>query len=123
MVTTEPILGVKDVTKSSTWYQTLFNCESAHGGDKFEILKNKTGAVILCLHKWGEHDHPTLRSPDIPTGNGLILYFRVQDLEQTWNNALELNAEIEAKPSHNENSGQKEFAIRDLDGYYLLISK
>ena len=31
MVRTEPIIAVKDVQKSSKFYQKLFNCKSEHG--------------------------------------------------------------------------------------------
>ena len=122
MVRTETIIGVDDVEKSSNWYQELLGCKSNHGGEKFEILTNQEDTVILCLHKWAEHDHPTLSNPEITPGNGLILYFRVDNLDLIWENANRLNAVIEAEPNINQNSGMKEFSIRDLDNYYLMIS-
>ena len=122
MIRNEPIIGVNDVRKSSEWYQALLGCKSNHGGDVFEILSDKDNTVILCLHKWGEHNHPTLTSPDIQPGNGLILYLRVDNLEQIWANAQKLGAHVEEPPHKNENSGQEEFCLRDLDGYYLMIS-
>ena len=122
MTRTEVIIGVENVSKSSKWYQELFGCKSNHGGDSFEILTDKDGTVILCLHKWGEHQHPTLTNPKIHVGNGLILYIRVDNLKKVWDNAQKLNAVIEEEPRLNQNSGKEEFAIRDLDGYYLLIS-
>lgn len=122
MIRTEPIIGVADVQKSSIWYQKLLNCKSAHGGDTFEILVNDENTTILCLHRWGDHEHPTLLEPKSSAGNGLILYFRVGNLNEIWENARELEAIVEASPSKNPNSGMHEFAIRDLDGYYLLIS-
>ena len=122
MIRTEPIIGVDNVEKSSRWYQELLGCKNAHGGDTFEILVDQDDTVILCLHKWGEHEHPTLSSSEITPGNGLILYFRVDNLEKIWKNAKHLNAVIEEEPNLNQNSGKREFAIRDLDNYYLLIS-
>lgn len=122
MVRTEPIIGVADVEKSSAWYQKLLNCKSAHGGETFEVLVNENNIPILCLHRWGDHEHPTLLEPKPIAGNGLILYFRVEDLDEVWKNAQTLAATIEAPPGRNENSGMDEFAIRDPDGYYLLIS-
>lgn len=122
MVRTEPIVGVENVEKSSLCYQHLLGCKSNHGGDKFEILADQDDTVILCLHKWGEHDHQTLHNSEITPGNGLILYFKVGNLDNVWRNAKHLNAKIEKEPSINQNSGKKEFAIRDLDNYYLLIS-
>ena len=123
MIRSETIIAVNNVEESSNWYQKLLSCKSNHGGNTFEILINDEGTVILCLHKWGEHDHPTMTNPKITTGNGLILYFRVSDLNKIWENAETLEANIHQKPHLNINSGQKQFTLRDLDGYYLIISE
>lgn len=123
MTRLETIIAVKDVSKSSTWYQDLLNLKSNHGGNSFEMLADKNGAVILCLHRWGEHDHPTMTNSNIPVGNGLILYFRVADLDLVWNKAVGLNLVIEQKPHLNTNSGQQQFILRDLDNYYIIISE
>lgn len=122
MIRTEVILGVKDVEKSAQWYQSLLNCNSSHGGNTFEILIDEDGTVILCLHKWGNHDHPTLRGPQLPAGNGLILYFKVNNLDDVWKNAQNMNALIEERPHINPNSHLEEFSLRDPDGYYIAIS-
>ena len=122
MIRTETIIGVENVEKSSIWHQELLACKNNHGGDKFEILVDQDDTVILYLHKWKVHSHPTLSNPKINVGNGLILYFRVDNLNEIWENAKRLNAIIEEQPNLNKNSGKKEFAIRDLDNYYLLIS-
>lgn len=122
MIRNEPIIGVKDVKKSAQWYQELLGCKGLHGGDHFEMLADEDGNLFLCLHLWGEHDHPTLTKPIDQNGNGLILYLRVDDLDKVWKNAQHLKATIEAAPNLNKNSGKQEFALRDLDGYYLLIS-
>ncbi|WP_143305733.1 VOC family protein [Chitinophaga vietnamensis] len=122
MIRTEPIIGVKNVALSAAWYVALLDCVPQHGGNVFEILADKDGTVILCLHHWGDHDHPTLSDPRITAGNGLILYIRVDDLGACWKNALRLKANVEAAPHLNENSGLQEFALRDPDGYYLIIT-
>lgn len=123
MIKNEPIIGVSDVKKSSEWYQKLLDCNSSHGGSIFEMLTDSNGEVFLCLHKWGEHEHPTLSSPKTQPGNGLILYLRVENLNKVWNNSQELNFEIEESLHLNPNSGKEQFCLRDLDGYYLMITE
>ena len=122
MIKNQPIIGVLDVEKSSKWYQHLLDCKSGHGGDTFEMLQDSKGSTFLCLHKWGEHDHPTLSNPDILPGNGLILYLTVEDLKKAWKNAQELHAEIEEQLHLNPNSGREQFCLKDPDGYYLMIT-
>ena len=121
MIKTELVIAVEDVEKSSAWYQNLLHCKGAHGGDIFEILTDDTGRHILSLHKWAEHAHPTLSNPKITAGNGLILYFVVNNLDLIWENAKQLNAKIEEEPHLNNNSGRWEFSVRDLDGYFVSV--
>jgi hypothetical protein len=117
-----PIIGVNDVEKSSAWYQELFGLNSRHGGPKFEMLADAKDVTQLCLHKWGEHNHPTLLEPATPPGNGLILYFQTNDLESIRENARRLEAVVEAELHINPNSHLEEFSLRDPDGYYLMVS-
>lgn len=122
MVKTEVIIAVKSVSQSSKFYQNLLGCKSGHGGEAFEIITHENN-VILCLHKWGEHEHPTILNPEKEVGNGLILFFRVDNLNQIFENAKKLNANIEQEIHYNENSLKNQFILRDLDNYYLIISE
>ena len=83
MKRTWTIIGVSDVPASFKWYQSLFGQpETAPGHDYFGQILDTDGTVLLCLHQWGAHDHPSLMSPDDGTpGNGLLLFFRVDDYE------------------------------------------
>jgi len=40
------------------------------------FLNLQDNEILLCLHKEGEHLHPTMTNQSITPGNGLILYFR-----------------------------------------------
>ena len=62
-------------------------------------------------------------SPDgAEPGNGLILLFRVDDFDTTLLNARKLAARLEEEPHVNPATGTPEFALRDPDGYYVMIS-
>jgi Glyoxalase/Bleomycin resistance protein/Dioxygenase superfamily len=123
MIKSDPIIAVNDVKVSSRWYQALLDCKDMHGGDKFAILTDNDNEVLLCLHKWKEDEHPTMLDPSITSGNGLILYFRTNNLEKIRQNAKEMEAEIEEDIHLNPNSSKEEFSLRDPDGYYLTISQ
>jgi len=48
----------------------------------FGQIMDTDGTVLLCVHEWGEHEHPSLTSPDrVEPGNGLLLFFRVDDFD------------------------------------------
>lgn len=119
----DPIIGVADVQVSSQWYQSVFGFTSSHGGEEFEVLTSHVGDVILCLHKWNEHDHPTMRAPDSTIGNGLILYFRAKNIEEIFVKVKSVGSALESEIQLNPNSKKKEFSLRDLDGYYITVSE
>jgi len=56
------------------------------------------------------------------TGNGLLLFFRVDDYNMALKRARALVARFEEKPHVNPNTGTMEFSLRDPDGYYVTIS-
>ncbi len=61
-------------------------------------------------------------SPDHGTpGNGLLLFFRVDDFDLALQRARSL-ARLEEEPHVNPNTQTKEFSLRDPDGYYVTIS-
>jgi catechol 2,3-dioxygenase-like lactoylglutathione lyase family enzyme len=118
------IIGVADVARSFDWYQSLFGQPKAvpeHG--YFGQIVDADGTVLLCLHKWGAHEHPSLFSPDrAEPGNGLLLFFRVEDFDGALLRARDLVDQLEEEPSTNPATGTPEFALRDPDGYYVMIS-
>lgn len=124
MKRTWTIIGVADVARSLNWYQSLFGQpRSAPAHDYFGQVVDTDGTVLLCLHKWGAHDHPTLSSPDrAEPGNGLLLFFRVDDFDEALVRARALVGQLEEDPQTNPATGTREFALRDPDGYYVMFS-
>ena len=62
------IIGVSDVSQSFKWYQSLLGLpETTPAHDDFGQILDSDGTVLLCLHKWGAHEHPTLTSPTTPS--------------------------------------------------------
>jgi hypothetical protein len=119
----DPIIAVKDVEASSKWYQLLFGCRSMHGGKEFDILVDENEEVVICLHKWGAHEHPTMMNPGITPGNGLILYFRTENMNTIRQNVEKTGNAVEEEVHLNPNSQRMEFSLRDPDGYYLTITE
>lgn len=118
------IIAVKDVASSFKWYQSLFGLEeTAPAHDDFGQILDSDGTVLICLHAWGVHDHPPLVSPEhAQPGNGLLLFFRVDDFDMALQRARSLVAQFEEEPHLNPNTGTTEFSLRDPDGYYITVS-
>jgi uncharacterized glyoxalase superfamily protein PhnB len=122
MTTLDPIIAVKNVEASSQWYERVFLFSKAHGGQNFSVLVSNENKIILCLHKW-EDEHPTMTNPNIPAGNGLILYFRTDNVDEIYQNAIKAGCVIEQDVHLNSNSLKQEFSFRDPDGYFLTVTE
>ena len=124
MKRTWTIIGVSDVPGSFKWYQSLLGLpETAPAHPYFGQILDSDGTVLLCLHEWGDHEHPSLMSPELARpGNGLLLFFRVDDFDVALPRARALVGRLEEEPHVNPNSRAAEFSLRDPDGYYVTIS-
>jgi catechol 2,3-dioxygenase-like lactoylglutathione lyase family enzyme len=121
MKRTWTIIGVGDVPRSFKWYQALFGQPvtlPAH--NYFGQILDSDGTVLLCLHEWGAHEHPSLMSPDHGTpGNGLLLFFRVDDFDVALQRARSLVTQLEEEPHVNPNTQTKEFSLEIRTGITL----
>jgi catechol 2,3-dioxygenase-like lactoylglutathione lyase family enzyme len=124
----QPLIAVTDVEASSRWYQRLLGCRSNHGGAEYEQLV-WNGEIVLQLHRFGvEHNHGPIGDPDDkPYGNGLLLWFEVDDLDAVLERAAEMGVEI-VLPRHRnppEDEGGPnhwECWMRDPDGYVVVVA-
>ncbi len=118
------IIGVGDVAGSFRWYQSLLGLpHTAPGHEYWGQVLDADGTVLLCLHRWGDHEHPSLTRPDrAQPGNGLLLFIRVDDFDAALSRARALVPHLEEEPHENPNTGTPEFSLRDPDGYYVTIS-
>src|SRR4051812_25202385 len=91
----QPLIAVTDVEASSRRYQHLLGCRSNHGGSAYEQLVSK-GQLVLQLHSFEvEHHHgPIGNRDDKPYGNGVLLWFEVDDFEGVVQRSAETGVEI-----------------------------
>lgn len=120
-VKSQPMICVKNVEKSSSWYQKVLGCKSGHGGDEYEMLMSgKT--LILQLHAWDAHEHKTFGKPSKSVGNGMVLWFHVDDFDSRVKVIKKQKAKIVEDAHENPLAYHREIWIRDLDGYLVVIS-
>jgi len=107
MKRTWTIIGVRDVSSSLKWYQSLFG-----------------QAATPPAHNYCAHEHPSLMSPDHGTpGNGLLLFFRVDDFDLALQGARSFVTRLEEEPHVNPNTQTKEFSQSDgrADNFRLSL--
>jgi hypothetical protein len=124
----QPLICVRNVEASSRWYQSVLGYQSAHGGSEYERLES-SGRLILQLHKWdAQHDHVGIGDPCItPYGNGVLLWFELDDFDAAVTRAEDLKAEV-IMPRHrnpaDRNGGPNHWEVwlRDPDGYRVVLA-
>ena len=131
MKRTWPIVGVADVPKSTAWYVRLLNARNTHSGaNVFDQIVDADGTILLCVHRWGpsgprgDHHWPSLSSPGRgDVGNGLLLWFVLDDFDSAWERAQTLGSVIEEAPNTDNGTLMRAFVVRDPDGYYVTVNE
>jgi catechol 2,3-dioxygenase-like lactoylglutathione lyase family enzyme len=124
----QPLVAVTDVEVSSRWYQQLLGCKSDHGGREYERLV-ANGNLVLQLHSFDvQHDHvPVGDRHDKPYGNGVLLWFEVDDFEAVVERSTRMGVQIVMPPHRNPLDGEggpnhRECWMRDPDGYLVVVA-
>jgi catechol 2,3-dioxygenase-like lactoylglutathione lyase family enzyme len=124
----QPLIAVTDVETSSRWYQRLLGVQSAHGGPHYERLNNQ-GELVMQLHHFDiEHHHGRIGDRhDRPYGNGVLLWFEIDDFDAAMVRVVELKAEIVLPKHRNPPDGDGgpnhwECWLRDPDGYTVVLA-
>jgi catechol 2,3-dioxygenase-like lactoylglutathione lyase family enzyme len=125
----QPLIAVTDVEASSRWYQRLLGCRSNHGGSAYEQLVSN-GQLVLQLHSFEvEHHHgPIADRHDKPYGNGVLLWFEVDNYDAVLQRSAEMGVEIviphHRNPPDDEGGGPNHWEcwMRDPDGYTVVIA-
>jgi catechol 2,3-dioxygenase-like lactoylglutathione lyase family enzyme len=119
----QPLIAVSDVGAASRWYQQVLGASSGHGGDEYErLLVDDT--LVLQLHRTDvEHHHGGLVDPGHPTGNGVAVWFEVDDFDALVARSRQAGAQVQLDVHVNPNAGHREIWLRDLDGYLVVFAQ
>ena len=124
----QPLIAVTDVEASSRWYQQLLGCRSGHGGREYEQLVSN-GHLVMQLHSFEvEHEHGKIGDrADRPYGNGVLLWFEVDDFDAVMERASAMEVEMVMPKHRNPPDGERgpnhwECWLRDPDGYVVVVA-
>jgi len=118
----QPLICVRDVEASSRWYQRLLGCQSGHGGPEYERLFSN-GRLILQLHCWDVgHDHGPIGDQNLVHGNGVLLWFEIDDFDAAVTRAKEMQIEMIHPRHRNPRPNHWEVWLRDPDGYTVVLA-
>ncbi len=118
----QPLIVVRDVPASSRFYTAVLGADSGHGGEEYEQVVSE-GEIVLQIHHIDVEDHHgPLATPDVPLGNGTLMWFEVADFEAAVARARDIGAEVERDVHVNPNAKQQEIWLRDPDGYLVVVA-
>lgn len=135
----QPLLSVRDVEESTRFYMELLGCSVAEGGGAhhgdgppdYERLYDPplhhtvwdSDGMVLQLHRWDvEHHHGHMGNPDQPVGNGVLVWFEVDDFDDAVARARKLGAPVVLDVHVNPNARHRELWVSDPDGYTVVIA-
>jgi catechol 2,3-dioxygenase-like lactoylglutathione lyase family enzyme len=124
-VRAQPLIAVRNVRASSSWYRQLLGLETLPEHPHREVYDRmqRGGELILQLHAWDKEDHPNLINADAaPPGHGVLLWFEVGDFDEVVERARALRAHVILEPHFNPNPKHREMWLRDPDGYVVVIA-
>jgi predicted enzyme related to lactoylglutathione lyase len=85
------------------------------------------GRLVMQLHRWDREDHHgPIGDANLPPGNGLLLWFEVDDFDAAEERIRKIGADV-ITPKHrnppNADGGPNHWEIwlRDPDGYKVVI--
>ena len=124
-VEAQPLIAVRDVRTSSSWYAELLGADGLPEHEHRDIYDRITidGRLLLQLHAWNAQNHPNLMNAgSAPVGHGVVLWFKVDDFEAAVARARRLEAEIVIEPHFNPAPEHMEIWLRDRDGYMVVLA-
>ena len=111
-----------DVEAGSRWFCDVLGLTSAHGGPEYEMLLDGDDLVVQ-LHHWEADEHPHLGDPTDPSrGNGVLLWFATDDLDDVLRRVEASDATIVDGPLTNPNAGQREVWLEGPEGYTVVVA-
>ncbi len=129
----QPLIVCRDIRASARFYTELLGCKSTHSGEPYEYdrlvdprLHHSqwgTDGLVLQLHVWeADHHHAHLGDPKLPRGNGVMLWFEVDDFDAAVARARALKAKVVLDVHHNPNADHRELWLSDPDGYTVVLA-
>jgi catechol 2,3-dioxygenase-like lactoylglutathione lyase family enzyme len=126
-----PLIVCRNVPASSRFYERLIGCAASHGGEEYQRLVDPklhhseygSDGLILQLHAWDvDHHHGPMAEEGKPLGNGVLLWFEIDDFDAAVARVRELGAPIVMEPHRNPNAKHREIWVKDLDGYTVVLA-
>lgn len=112
---------VTDLDKTAEFYQKLGLEIKSKSADRLVIYLNWYRIDLFTV---GAGDSPSLQAEASlgDKGSGVYLYFSVDDVDETYRELSAQGLEPDAEP-RDEPWGNREFIVRDPDGYKLVFFK
>ncbi len=108
--------------RARRWYEQVLGAESGHGGDEYgQLLVD--GVLVLQLHRLDiGHHHGSIGDPSKPVGNGVAMWFEVDDFDAAVRRSREAEVRVVTDVHVNPDAGHRELWIFDPDGYLVVLA-
>jgi catechol 2,3-dioxygenase-like lactoylglutathione lyase family enzyme len=110
---------VQDLSRTAEFYEAIGFRRGKQEPDRVTFYVNWFFATFIAQDR--EHDAELRKETELATqGSGLFLYIKVDDVEGFHNAVLSMGMKPAGQPVVGT-SGNREFVLRDPDGYKLVF--
>jgi catechol 2,3-dioxygenase-like lactoylglutathione lyase family enzyme len=112
---------VKDLNRTAEFYESLGFETRKRAPDHLTVYSNWFWIDFLAVDKDSRNGYRELADPG-SNGPGIFVYLSVDDVDECHRELLEQGLKPASEP-RNQPWGNREFILRDPDGYNLVIFK
>ena len=110
---------VEDISRTAEFYETIGFRRGKEEPDRVTFYVNWFSVTFIAQDR--EEDAELRKEAELPTkGSGLFLYIKVDDIEDFHKAVLSKGMKPDGEPQVRA-SGNREFVLRDPDGYKLAF--
>ena len=110
---------VEDLSRTAEFYETIGFRRCKEEPDRATFYVNWFFVTFIAQDR--EEDAELRKEAELPTkGAGLFLYIKVDDVEDFHKSVVAAGMKPDAEPEKRP-SGNREFVLRDPDGYKLVL--
>jgi catechol 2,3-dioxygenase-like lactoylglutathione lyase family enzyme len=110
---------VNDLSKTAEFYESLGFRRGKEQPDRVTFYVNWFFVTFIAQDR--EDDAELRKEAELPNkGSGLFLYIKVDDVDEFHNGVVSQGMTVDGEPEVRD-SGNREFVLRDPDGYKLAF--
>lgn len=118
----QPLINVRNVPVSATFYCNLLGAQRGHGGEDYEQILIGSELIMQLHAPEADANHKVLVDVSMPFGNGVVLWFETDDFPALLDRIEKFGIALDREPTESPFAKQMECWLGDPDGYQVVVA-